>query len=280
MSMSRIPRSKARKPPLSKLDLFLYGLVILLGMALCFTVLILFVTVIPEAIAFSRPGVVAFMGGIATVLCPWPCFVGLMLLTIIPASLGLEKKQPIFGNKSFKPRFGTSVINVFPLFSKDFRDNIYPRVRRKVRRYCLITGIVLMISIVLLPFGLRQGKTLSHDGTLRTYNALGQISHSSSVDEAKQMVIRITGRRGRHNSPAVAVRYECQGQTYQFPTGAFDEESYAATLAYMIRLKEQRNGRYEVEANRDRLEFFLDMKSFTAEERALIYDLFDYRNRS
>ncbi len=276
--MSRIPRSKARKPPLSNLDVFLYMLVILLGMALCFTVLILFVTVIPTAIAFSRPGVVAFMGGVATVLCPLPSFVGLMLLTIIPAALGLEKKQPIFGNKSFKPRFGTSVINVFPLFSKDFRDKIYPRVRRKVRRYCLITGIVLLISIALLPFGICQGKTLSHDGTLSTYNAFGRVSHSSSVDDAEQMVIRIMGRRGRHNSPAVAVRYECQGHTYQFPTGAFDEESYAATLAYMVRLKEQLGGRYEVETNRDRLERFLNIKNYNSEERALIYELFDYRS--
>ena len=278
MTMSRIPRSKARKPPLSKLDVFLYALVILLGMALCFTVLILFIKVIPTAIAFSRPDVVAFMSGIATVLCPFPIFVAIMLLTIIPAAQGLEKKQPIFGNKSFKPRFGSAVINVFPLFSRDFRDKVYPRVRRKVRRYCLIAGMVLLISILLLPFGLYQGKALSRDGTLRTYNVFGQVSHSSSIDEAEQMVIRITGRRGRHNSPAVAIRYVCQGQTYQFPTGAFDEENHSATLAYMIRLKEQRDGRYEVETNWDRLERFLDLENFTDEERALICELFDYRH--
>lgn len=273
--MSRIPRSKARKPPLSNLDVFLYILMILLGMAMCFTVLVLFISVIPTAIAFSRPGVVAFMGRVATAICPMPSFVGLMLLTIIPAAQGLEKKQPIFGNKSFKPRFGSTVIHVFPLFSRDFRDKIYPRVRRKVRRYCLITGIVLLVSIALLPFGICQGQTLSHDGTLSTYNAFGQVSHSSSIREAEQMVIRITGRRGRHNSPAVAVRYECQGYTYQFTTGAFDGESRAEALAYMIQLKEQRDGRYEVDANR--LKYFLDSRNHTAEERALIYDLFDYR---
>ena len=275
--MSRTPRTKARKPPLSKPDAFLYALIIVLGMVLVFAVFILFMLVIPRAIAFSRFGVVAVTLRAATVICPVPMFVAVLLTTIVPASIGLEQKQPILGNKTFKPRFGTPVIRTFPLFSREFRDLIYPRIRQRVKRYCLASGIVLLISLALLPLGLLQSKTLSYDGTLRTYNILGQVSHISSVEDAEEMIILITGRHNGRHSPKVTIRYECPGHTYQFTTGAFEADSYAEALSYMLRLKEQRGGRYEVEDRR--LKSLLEYGNHTAEERALLYELFDYRDR-
>ena len=169
------------------------------------------------------------------------------------------------------------MIRTFPLFSREFRDLIYPRIRQRVKRYCLASGIVLLISLALLPLGLLQSKTLSYDGTLRTYNILGQVSHISSVEDAEEMIILITGRHNGRHSPKVTIRYECPGHTYQFTTGAFEADSYAEALSYMLRLKEQRGGRYEVEDRR--LKSLLEYGNHTAEERALLYELFDYRDR-
>ena len=273
--MGRIPRTKAKKPPLSKLDGFLYGLAILVSMAVTVAVPIVTMFVIPESIARGRFGVVAVELQTAAILCPVPLFMALSLVTIIPVAYGLNARQPIFGNKSFKPRFGDSVINVFPLFGKGFREKIYPRYHRKVRRYVVATGVILLVSLAILPWGFCRVKTLSVDGSLKTYDSFGHVTHESSIDEAEKMVISIAstgGKNGRSHFPQLT--YTCMGKRYELRPGYFCDTTRAEALSYMIYLKERRDGRYEIE-NIDRVRLLADYEFYSAEEMDLVHELFE-----
>lgn len=273
--MSKIPRTKAKKPPLSKLDCFLYGSAIVAGIALTITCIVVFMFVIPEMIAKSRFGVVAVMPRVASVLFPMPFWMAVLMVTVIPASYGLKAKQPLFGNKSFKPRWGDTVINVFPLFSKDFREKIYPRYRRKVRKYVRLSGIGLLISAAILPLGVCQVKTLSADGSLKTSNAFGLVSHESSVYKAEKMEISIgthSGKNGTSRFPRIV--YMCGKTEYELRTGYFCDTTRSEALSYMIDLKERRNGRYEVK-DRDRIRNLSDYEGYTPYEMALVKELFE-----
>ncbi len=273
--MGRVPRTKAKKPPLSKVDGILYGVAILLSMTLTVAVPIVAMFVIPEAIATSRFGVIAVELQAAALFCPLPLFLTFSMVTLIPVVYGLNARQPIFGNKSFKPRFGDSVIRVFPLVSKDYWEQIYPRFRKRVRRYVLAAGIVMLVSLAILPWGFCRVKTLSADGSLKTYDSFGQVTHESSVDEAEKMVISIAsggGKNGRYRVPQLA--YTCQGERYVLRPGSFCDTTRVEALSYMISLKERRGGRYECKGQ-DRVWELSDYEFYQPREMALVEELFE-----
>ena len=131
---------KTPKVPLSGLDKFIYIMLWLVGFFSGIVILALGGTALPETVAFSDPSVVAYHG-MAFFFCEIPIAGYISLTLMILVAYGWDRKQPIFGNKRFKPKSGQPVIKTFPLFSKEFRDSLSDKQKKRIKR----TATVLLI---------------------------------------------------------------------------------------------------------------------------------------
>ena len=130
--MSRRPRTKAKKPPLSRLDMGVYATQMILAFALSLFLMVSLV-IIPKLIGFAEDGVVAANERAAFAFCSFPLALTLGLGIGFPAGRAIDEKQPLFGNKKFKPKFGEPVINTFPVFSEEFKQYVYPKKKKTIR---------------------------------------------------------------------------------------------------------------------------------------------------
>lgn len=90
--------------------------------------------IIPKLIGFAEDGVVAANERAAFAFCSLPLALTLGWGIGFPAGRAIDEKQPLFGNKKFKPKFGEPVINTFPVFSEEFKQYVYPPKKRPSKR--------------------------------------------------------------------------------------------------------------------------------------------------
>lgn len=269
---------KAKKIPLSLLDKTIYYVLMLLSILFTAFILLFFGSALPIKIAFSDSSVVAAKNS-AAIGCSMPLILVFITSICAVSGYGLQIKQPIFGNKSFKPKGSKPMLKTFPLFSKEFRNSLAPQKRSTIKKVVLAVSIALLISSIIMLLGLFPRMTLDHQNNICTYNSFNQITHRNTVESAEKLMINIkysNSTRGYNPSYLIELKFVFEDQTYRFTTGNFHEMSKEQTLEYMLYLKDFfKNGQYEI-TNIDRMNKLLDYGSFTAEETALIYRLFDY----
>ena len=268
---------KTPKVPLSGLDKFIYAIIWLVSFAWLFVIMLGCGYIIPEVVAFSDPTVVAYSDSVL-MFCCIPMAFYMSLTPGIWAFLGWERKQPIFGNKKFKPKFGQPVIKTFPLFSKEFRDSLNEKQKKRIKRIAIVLLILFLICAVILPFGIYPRTTLDNKNTFRTYNSFDHVTHEATMEEAMCAVIDITYSKSRHGSPhwEFAMKFVFEEKTYCVTLGSFGDLEREEVLRYMLSLKEYfKDGRYEI-TNIDRMKKLLNDKKFSATEQKLVYELFDY----
>ena len=161
---------KTPKVPLSRIDKLIYVITCLVSFAWLFVIMFAFGYMIPDAVAFSDPTVVAHNDSVL-LLCCVPMAFYMSLTPGILASLGWERKQPIFGNKKFKPKFGQPVIKTFPLFSKEFRDSLNEKQKKRIKRIATILLILFVVCAAILPFGIYPRSVLDNQNHFKHYNS-------------------------------------------------------------------------------------------------------------
>lgn len=270
-------RIKTKKVPLSRLDKFIYVMLWLAGFATLVAVLLVGGLTIPEAVAFSDPTVMAHHG-FAAMYCAIPMAFYLSLTPMIMASYGWKYKQPIFGNKKFKPKFGQPVIKTFPLFSKEFRQSLTEKQEKRIKRIATVLLILFIACAVILPLGIYPRTVLDKQNHFKCYNSFNQMTDDVPVQEADRLILEITYRNRRKSSPSwgIQLTFEYEHRDYSLTLGGFGDMEQEEVLRHMLGLKRYfSNDQYEIR-HIDRMEKLIDYQNFTATEQKLVYDLFDY----
>lgn len=269
---------KTPKVPLSGLDKFVYVMLWLVGFSAMLAVLLVCGLTIPEAVAFSDPTVVAH-NGIASFFCAIPMAGYISLTLMILVAYGWEHKQPIFGNKKFKPKFGQPVIKTFPLFSKEFRDSLNEKQKKRIKRIALILLILFVACAVILPFGIYPRSVLDNQNHFKHYNSFNQLTDEVTVEEANRLILEIdysSGHRGSSPSWGIRLTFEYEHRDYVLSLGVFGDMEREDVLRHMMLLKRYfSEDQYEIQ-HIDRMERLVDYQNFTDAELKLVYDLFDY----
>ena len=175
--MGRISKKigkKRTKPPLSKLDKFIYIFGLVCAIVIPALILIVFGGIIPNKIAFSDKTVIA-ANSTALYFC-LPLAILCFSIIGIPFAFGLDGKQPIFGNKHFKPSPSHPTEKVYPLFTKEFRNSISKKRKRTIKILAVIVSIICIINIIILPFSINIRDVLNQNNDCSTYNAFNQMT--------------------------------------------------------------------------------------------------------
>lgn len=108
-----------------------------------------------------------------------------------------NKKQPFFGNKSFKPKGPT--IKTYPLFSKEFKNR--PKAPRKKHIHLIIVICILVLIALFLLYllGLANREIITESYTIEKYNSFNQLTDEKRIEEADKVLICVdkNSHRGR-----------------------------------------------------------------------------------
>jgi hypothetical protein len=281
--MSRIKKIKRNiknipRPPLSALDKLIYFFIIAVLSVWSFASVYSFAITIPMAHAFSYEGVVAAVNewGLLFVCPLW----FLIMAVAIFVCTGIQKKQPIFGNKKFqttqKFRAIYQTATVHPIFSAEFKKNLSEKKKRGIKKTACICLALLVVFSVISLLGICPRYVLDENDNILKYNSFDKNTAVIDVENADKAVIGIhssrTKRGGVHYN--IQIEFVFDDDTYTFRKNAFYEMDTEETLRYMIYLKSLLRGRYEIEGS-DRADLIIRRKKYTATEAALLYELLD-----
>ena len=187
--------------------------------------------ILPRKIAFRDSSIVAADASVA-LLCALLLSVALSLPFVLMIIFGCDAKQPILGNKKFKPKALTPMLKTFPLFSKEFRNSLTAKTKRKIKRIVVIVAVCLLITVLACPFCLYPRTVLDLKNNITTYSSFNQITQVDSIDSAQKLIIRIT--RGRHLSYGISIEFVFEDESYTFGLGSFAEFTTQEKLEYML----------------------------------------------
>ena len=276
--MSRL-KLNARKPPLSKLDRFLYILIGSCALISCFALILFLDFKFPALVAAGQDE-----KAIATSALHWGfLFPAPTLLTgsiWVAACDLMGRKQPIFGNKSYKPKGFQPLLPVYPLFSKAFRESLSKKSKDKIKLILLILLAVGTVFTALFPLGIFPRKTLDRDNRFCTYNTLNEVVHQERVENAEKLTIEIEHfhRRKGRDRYNISLTFQFKDRSYSFLDNEFFGMSDLETLEHMLYLKSLfKEGEYEI-LHTERMTNLLERQNYSSKERALVYQLFEYNS--
>ena len=271
-------KHKPQPPPLSGLDKFLYFMLVILHIALIVAAAVLFVFLIPSAIAYADESVVAFNNSVGE-LCVLPICFFWLISGIALYELGTWLCQPLFGNKNYKSKNDIPVKRVYPLFSKEFWQKMRKNTRSLLKTAISLYVVIFIICAAFVPFGLCPRYTLDSENRIKEYNAFNSLTQTRTIESAEKLIINISrssvGRYAVTFSYQVQISFVFDDQEYVFKPGNFEKLNRKEALEYIVYLKSLFKDKYEI-TNIDRFHSLLDDNNYTAEEEALVYKLYDY----
>ena len=267
--MSRRTRKTARKTPLSALDKLIYFFLWAIGTGLIVGVIVVFGVAIPDRIAMSDSSVITYDNDIVMAYTA-PLLISVMIVVFMILGYAGQYKIPVFGNKNYKPKSFEIVIPTYPLFSKEFPLNFSDKQKNNIKRFFLVMLTVILIAVAILPFGICRRLTLDKNDTVKIYDSFNRCE-SYSWSEAENVRVYISS--GKHG-PNLNFVFEYNNDHYEFHIGSFKKMNRYETLEYMLYLKENSTD-FTIGSTR-RIERLIYVDNYTAAERELLYQLFDY----
>jgi hypothetical protein len=270
-----VRKLKGKKVPLSALDKFIYFSFFVLDVVLLISIMWFFLSVSVN-IAFMNGKTVAAEPEMAVL-----CFLPLILFPFVFAvtvCIMISRKQPLFGNKKFKPKLGERMILTYPLFGGDFKKHVWPEKKKKVMVYTAIVSGLLAISIAISLFAIYPRCELDSDGKLYTYNSFNELVDERSAEDAQKIKIIISKGGGRRSVPnrRIAIWFEFGDQgRYSFGLHSFERMDTVEALEYLISLKSRYRDKIEIGGTED-MPYLLRDRKYTGREKELVYELFDY----
>ena len=139
--------------------------------------------------------------------------------------------------------------------------------------------VIFIICAAFVPFGLCPRYTLDNENRIKEYNAFNSLTETRTIESAEKLIINISKRsRGRNwftFSYQVQISFIFDDEEYGFEPGSFDNLERKEALEYIVYLKSLSKDKYEI-TNIERFTSLLDDRNYTAEEEALLYELYDY----
>lgn len=233
---------KAKAPPHSIGDIIIYFILCILTFSIMFLSIYLFCYAIPRHIALKDPTVLHFIGRGEMFVIPFPFVLVIYLTALLCKSLNSDFR---FFHKRRAFKHDGLVKRVYPLFSRDWRDR--PRKteeqRKRSKKVNVAVLCILLVLASLIPFGL-YGKTALHtDGAVAVYNYVGEKVEEYRIEDAD--IIKIRTYRTVRGRKRIRVEYHValtmyfgeKGYSVKMNDELGGEESYAATLKYMLYVK-------------------------------------------
>lgn len=277
MGIAKKVRKKRMTAPLSVLDKVIYFAVMLIITAVMTVCVIQFAITIPENIAFSD-GVIAVSSQSS-----WFNFMMIFMVWVmlnLPMLIGLDKKIPLFGNKSFKPSGKHPAVTLTPLFTKKFFTELTRKKRRYIKIYFIALVIITLVSAVVVGLCICPRKTLDENGNLVTYDSFNNITNESKLANAKYFTVSVEKVRQTryryHHQIEVEIIYFDESYTFSLPQ--FENMSVEEAVKFLLDVKEDLGSvRFRVEKAED-LEEVFDYYDYSEYEKKLIRELFDREN--
>jgi len=272
MSLKR--KLRAKKPPLSLLDKTIY-------LCICFSFFLLLVFYfigilkVSEFIAYRTENIIAFNNDLILFTgLPFGLFILIVMLVIL--NYGWGKQQPIFGNKNFKPKIGSPILKVYPIFSKEFKTEVLYQNKKKLKKVVKVFVITFIICILILLMGLCARTQLDENYTFYTINSFNEVTHSCGIEDFNKLIIKISdiGSYKSGKKYVLTLIFKNDDKSYSFALHDFSKMSKKNALLYMLDLKKHfDNEHYEIDDKK--LSSLMIYNNFNKEETALIYELFE-----
>ena len=272
--MSRRKRNGAKKPPLSLIDKTIYAIAYILAFGIFIGGFLLLNYCNSQLVeSESDIAVNSYMLAFCTLI---PILI-IVFSIVMVVSLGLSKKQPIFGNKRFMPDPMKPTLKVYPLFSKDFRNSLNKKAKKRIKQFSVAFLIAMGIGAVVMFFGIFPRHTISKGDILTSYNSFNSATSSCHISECEVLEISVERNSRRRGSPSYNIKFELEdkGHKYSFSISDFEDMDEKTALEYLLYIKSYfPDGEYKIKNAKhvDRLIWYRD---YNAEEAKLVYELFD-----
>lgn len=281
-------KQKIKTPPLSLLDKFIYGCLIVLCCILWFFIILLYLKFMPEAVAFREKDIIAVHHSDAGIFLALPVIFLVSLAAIILISSLCENRQPILGNKKFENVY--SQIGVYPIFSEKFRKNLTKSKKRFAKQMLSIFVVLFVVFFLISLFGICPRYVLDENNNILKYNSFNINTDTFDIEDAEKMIIDVgisshhSHINSRHNfithylvnsySYYLEIKFIFEDNTYSFKSGTFYEMTNEEMLRYMLYLKSLFPGRYEI-TDADKAYTLIEKNHYTTAETSLLYELLD-----
>lgn len=268
-------RAKAKRPPLSGLDKFLYGIAEILIYVSVFFLFLLLGDLLPDAVEDALyPNRIASHNDAAFLLSV-PILITLGALAFWIELGGRQTRQPLFGNKKFKKPFGVPFLPAVPLFSREFWEKRTEEQKKKFRKRVFLWGCFLLISAVIYLSSIFSFTVMRSDRTVETYNTFHVKTESWQWEELQEMEISIY-RRYKSSVRAIEVTFRYRDGSYEFGLGNFAHGTREDSLRELIDMKESLPAAKFTVPTEEETEKLLRSNNYTEEELALILKLIGY----
>lgn len=271
----RRKKRRLARPPLTKLDKCLY----LAGAAFYIVAVIACVIaldLLEEVYYFSDPSVLAVKRHASEFLII-PAFFYLMLSAIVIFLIPYGIDQPLFGDP--KIRYGSPpwASDCYPIFGRQRHPaRRTPKGQQVIKRMLQLWLAGLLVSLALLPLSFFGRDCLLRDYSIVSYDMLNcERKHVFPLEfSSLELKAYVAYHRGWTTSVNAELK-TTEGERFSFASNQFVNRDRSLALRSMQTIKDMfpsHNVRLE---GRDKLYSLVEHGQYTAEEAALLYDLFD-----
>lgn len=266
-----------RRIPLSFIDKLIYCVLMIAAIVLALS-LLLVSYLLSSDIAFADETIIASDVGASPYWAVFPLMWTLFVPVVAVLSTGYNRKQPIFGNKHFKPKWDEPTQKTYPIFSRKFRESITPKAKKVYLLYFKIFAVCLLVSILIFPLGLFSRESIDSDYRFIRYNTFNRIVHQTDISKAQSLTIGVVASSSRGSSKRYpSLKFKFEDSEYSFDSRDFmPDKEERDVLEYLLYLKSFfEPEQYEI-TDTKYINYIIDYGDYTPEEVGLIYRLFDY----
>ncbi len=162
------------------------------------------------------------------------------------------------------------------MLSMEFGNDTVKKIKLKYLRNTVICILIFVALFYIVFFSIYPRTVLCKNDEIKTYDFFNNVTETHDIREADTIIVNIelykTKREQYYYIENVFVFSDKQ---YSFTFSSFGDMKNEEILEYMLRLKSDFSEKYVV---RDTalVEELCQDQHFTAEEKALVYELFDY----
>jgi hypothetical protein len=159
--------------------------------------------------------------------------------------------------------------------SRKFWQEMTEKTRKRLWTILVIIVALIFVCTVLVSFFILPRTVLDRENSLKTYDSFGNLTKTVNVEDSDMIIFSIDKGRPSTRHYYIKMEITFAEKTYSFSTGLFEKMSESEALEYMIYLKSLVGENYAIDGI-ERMEKLINSQKYNSEEKALVYELFDY----
>ena len=274
--MSKRKKKKQREyspPPLSKLDIFVYNIIIAASALL--TLAALFGTFyVIEVIGYADEDIMLSCSRwTVLLLAPALSIAFLPLLNFF--ATGFNEKKPIFGNKKVNYFSTTRYAKAEFLFKKK------SSVEEKKNKI-ILASVLAVIVVICMVFGLLGRNSIDNNGEIKVYSVINTVKKEYSIDDISKVTIEIGEEYSRYGGYIANCFVDVEtvnGKNFDFVTieANWNDYKISEKIANISTLKTvfDNNNIPVTVVGKEYIDKFVEYYELSEQERILLTELFE-----